>query len=422
MLAAAASWQGLSTELQSAASSFGSLTSTLVGGPWQGAASAAMMTVATRHVQWLAGVAAKAQETSAQAMAAVSAFETAQVATVHPLAVAANRAQFVSLALSNLFGQNAPAIAAAESNYAQMWAQDVEAMLGYHAAASATASSLQSWGDDIVNFLSTYTNLGSGNTGGGFNIGVNNNGWFNIGANNTGWLNWGTGNNGFLNLLAMNAKGWGNLLSINANGYLNLLSLGNTGNFNITLFNPFAPEEAILAIVTFPEDPLSYIEALNIPSDLTGGIFGIAYPHPSFNNLPFTLGISGGNTGNFNFSGGNFGNSNAGHGNIGNYNKGSGDQGFANVGSGNIGDHNTYNGNIGSFNNASGNFGSYNTSNGNIGSHNSSGLRGILNRCTITPLWTHRTRIPCTNHLRADPLRSGHPECHTCHTRWHHIN
>src|ERR1700757_1521336 len=63
-------------------------------------------------------------------------------ATVHPLAVAANRNGLVQLVMSNLFGQNAPAIAAAEADYERMWAQDVAAMAGYHAGASAAAAQL----------------------------------------------------------------------------------------------------------------------------------------------------------------------------------------------------------------------------------------------------------------------------------------
>ena len=48
----------------------------------------------------------------------------------------------VQLVMSNFFGQNAPAIAAAEAEYEQMWAQDVAAMAGYHAGASAAAAQL----------------------------------------------------------------------------------------------------------------------------------------------------------------------------------------------------------------------------------------------------------------------------------------
>ena len=71
-----------------------------------------------------------------------SAFEAALTATVHPLLVAANRNQFVQLAISNLFGQNAAAIAAMEGEYELMWAADIAAMLGYHSGASAAAAQL----------------------------------------------------------------------------------------------------------------------------------------------------------------------------------------------------------------------------------------------------------------------------------------
>lgn len=61
-----------------------------------------------------------------------SIFEAAQAATVLPAAVAANRDAFVQLVMTNLFGQNAPLIAAAEGVYEEMWAADVAAMSGYY--------------------------------------------------------------------------------------------------------------------------------------------------------------------------------------------------------------------------------------------------------------------------------------------------
>jgi PPE-repeat protein len=145
MLAAAASWDGLATELGSAAQSFSSITSALAGQAWQGAASAAMMQTAARYAGYLTEAAAQAQTAAAQAQAVASEFESTIAATVHPAFVAANRNQFVQLVMSNLFGQNAPAIAAAESTYEQMWAQDVAAMIGYHGGASAAAAELSSW-------------------------------------------------------------------------------------------------------------------------------------------------------------------------------------------------------------------------------------------------------------------------------------
>lgn len=69
-------------------------------------------------------------------------FEAVRAAVVQPLVVAANRVDLVSLVRSNLFGQNAPVIASVEAAYEAMWAQDVSAMVAYHAGASAAVSAL----------------------------------------------------------------------------------------------------------------------------------------------------------------------------------------------------------------------------------------------------------------------------------------
>jgi PPE-repeat protein len=140
MLAAAAAWDGLADEFGSAASSFGAVTSGLVDAAWQGPASMAMAAAAAPYTGWLSAAAAQAQGAAGQARAGASAFEAAMSAVVHPGVVSANRNQFVSLVFSNLFGQNAPAIAAAEAQYEEMWAQDVSAMVGYHGAASGVAA------------------------------------------------------------------------------------------------------------------------------------------------------------------------------------------------------------------------------------------------------------------------------------------
>ena len=61
--------------------------------------------------------------------------------TVPPALVTANRAQYAALVTANLFGQYTAQIAAAEAAYADMWAQDAQAMYGY-ASASSTATAL----------------------------------------------------------------------------------------------------------------------------------------------------------------------------------------------------------------------------------------------------------------------------------------
>lgn len=126
-LAAAAAWDGLAAELGQAANSFSSATAALADTAWQGPAATAMAAAAAPYASWLSTAATRALSAAAQAKAAAAVYEAARAATVDPLLVAANRHQLVSLVLSNLFGQNAPAIAATEAAYEQLWAADVAA-------------------------------------------------------------------------------------------------------------------------------------------------------------------------------------------------------------------------------------------------------------------------------------------------------
>ena len=139
MLAAAAAWDGLAAELESAASSYGSVISALTGGPWVGPSSTAMAAAAAPYVAWMGATAGQAELAAAQAQTAAGAYAAAFAATVPPPEIAANRALLMTLIATNIFGQNTPAIAATEAQYAEMWAQDAAAMYGY-AATSAAAT------------------------------------------------------------------------------------------------------------------------------------------------------------------------------------------------------------------------------------------------------------------------------------------
>jgi PPE-repeat protein len=88
--------------------------------------------------------AAQAERTADQATAAASAYETAFAMTVPPQAIAANRTLLAMLIATNTFGQNAPAIAATEAQYSEMWAHDAAAMYAY-AGESAAATKLPSF-------------------------------------------------------------------------------------------------------------------------------------------------------------------------------------------------------------------------------------------------------------------------------------
>lgn len=140
LLAAATAWDALADELGSAAASYESVISQLTSG-WLGPASTSMAAAAAPYAAWMRTAAAGAEHTATQATAGVSAYETAFAMTVPPPVIAANRAQLAALVATNFLGQNTPAIAATEAQYAEMWAQDAVAMYGY-ADASAAASTL----------------------------------------------------------------------------------------------------------------------------------------------------------------------------------------------------------------------------------------------------------------------------------------
>jgi PPE-repeat protein len=144
MLAAATAWNGMASELRSQAANYSSIISNLVGEGWQGQASTAMAAAAAPYTTWMNATAAQAEQTAGQVMAAAAAYEAAYGMTVPPPVIAANRTQLASLVATNVLGQNAPAIAATEVHYGQMWAQDAAAMYGY-AAQSSSATKVPSF-------------------------------------------------------------------------------------------------------------------------------------------------------------------------------------------------------------------------------------------------------------------------------------
>lgn len=136
MLAAAAAWDGLASELTTAATAYETVIADL-SGDWHGPSAEVMAAAATPYAQWLSATAAQAEQSAAQAAAAAAAYEAAFAATVPPPVIVANRSLLAMLVATNILGQNTPAIAAAETHYAAMWAQDAAAMYGYAGAAAA---------------------------------------------------------------------------------------------------------------------------------------------------------------------------------------------------------------------------------------------------------------------------------------------
>ncbi|OBK49159.1 PPE family protein, SVP subgroup [Mycobacterium kubicae] len=150
MLAAAEAWEHLAAELFSTASSYRSVIAGLTAAPWVGPSSTTMAAAASSYAVWMSDTAIQVEQTASQARAAAAAYETAFAATVPPEIVAANRSLLLMLVATNLLGQNTPAIAATEAQYAEMWAQDVGAMFGY-AGSSALATQVTPFNSPVPN-------------------------------------------------------------------------------------------------------------------------------------------------------------------------------------------------------------------------------------------------------------------------------
>ncbi|OBG78317.1 hypothetical protein A5700_16990 [Mycobacterium sp. E1214] len=172
MLAAAVAWDSLAAALHSAASGYQSEIAGLTAGPWLGPSSAAMAEAAAPYVEWLRITASQAEQTANQARVAAAAYETAFAETVPPPVVTANRTLLAGLVATNVLGQNTPAIAATEAQYAEMWAQDAGAMYGY-AGSAASATTLTAFappqqnstsGSEQSSAVNQATRLAAGNS------------------------------------------------------------------------------------------------------------------------------------------------------------------------------------------------------------------------------------------------------------------
>lgn len=410
MLEASVAWSGLAEELGSAADSFSSVTTNLAGQAWQGPAAQAMARAARPYADFLRAASVRATTASSGAKSVASIFEAAKAATVHPDVITANRQAFVQAVRTNIFGFNAPFIAAAEAAYEEFWATDVAAMVGYHGGASTVAAQLSSWAQTVQNLPGLGQllggvkgaapaapgdpNLGVGNKGGGNigngnnsgtgggNIGNGNTGSGNFGGGNTGTSNIGAGNNG-TNNVGLGNRGVNNFGFGNAGGTTSTrgsVGLGNLGNGNFGLGN--TGNNNIGGGNTGND---------NIGFGLTGnklvGVGG-AYYDTVAGAFHFDNPFANGNIGFGNSGHGNIGFFNSGDGNLGIFGSGAhvggslnpdfgklqglgiGNSGFGNIGIGNTGSGNFGIGNTGQLSTGIGNTGSFDTGIGNSGSFN----------------------------------------------------
>src|ERR1700744_6167226 len=101
MMAAAAAWNNLATELNTNADASQSVISTLTDDEWRGPSPAALATAAPPHVGGMHTTATAAQHAANQAMASAAAYEAAFAMTVPPPVVVTNRVELAALVATN---------------------------------------------------------------------------------------------------------------------------------------------------------------------------------------------------------------------------------------------------------------------------------------------------------------------------------
>lgn len=115
---------------------------TTAAGSWQGTGGTAMMAAAIPKSEWQIEAGAHAAKASCLIGEAAAAHSAAVAATIPYPVVIANRIREATLQATNIIGQNTPAIAEADVEYAEFHAQNATAMTGYSVAAAGIASGL----------------------------------------------------------------------------------------------------------------------------------------------------------------------------------------------------------------------------------------------------------------------------------------
>ncbi|MGH3556036.1 MAG: PPE domain-containing protein [Mycobacterium sp.] len=107
------------------------VTAATTGPSFVGVGGAAMMAAALPSAAWISAAGAHAQAAAATIQAGVDGYCAAAAATVPYPVVVANRVRETTLEATNILGQNTPAIAEANAEYAEFWGQNAGAMMGY---------------------------------------------------------------------------------------------------------------------------------------------------------------------------------------------------------------------------------------------------------------------------------------------------
>ena len=144
LTAAAAAWDGLSSELQSTAANFQSVISGLISGDGPDRRQRPQRPPPRRMCPGCRPRRGRPSRPPARPGPG-QCLRDALAAAVPPAEIAANRTQLLSLLQANIFGQYNAAIAALEAEYAQFWAEDVAALTGYAGSSQAATTGLGSF-------------------------------------------------------------------------------------------------------------------------------------------------------------------------------------------------------------------------------------------------------------------------------------
>jgi PPE-repeat protein len=107
-----------------------------------GMGGAAMMAAALPSAAWISVAGAHAEAAAATIQAGVDGYAAAVAATIPHAVVVANRVREATLEATNILGQNTPAIAEANAEYAEFWGQNAGTMMGYLATVTGLLGAL----------------------------------------------------------------------------------------------------------------------------------------------------------------------------------------------------------------------------------------------------------------------------------------
>lgn len=115
---------------------------TTAAGSWQGQGGTSMLAAAVPKSEWQMEAGAHAEKATCLIADAAASHTAAVAATIPYPVVIANRVREATLQATNILGQNTPAIAEADVEYAGYWSENATAMTGYSTAAAGIASAL----------------------------------------------------------------------------------------------------------------------------------------------------------------------------------------------------------------------------------------------------------------------------------------